>query len=105
MHACGPGSGLKQGRARCPRDKPTTVFAERFSCACSIALQWERSGISELQPGGVGHFFSRSGAADAGTTMPCDRQAEGQADAASHGQEKSIVEKLPRETSKKNIHI
>jgi hypothetical protein len=37
--------------------------------------------------------------------MPCDRQAEGQADAASHGQEKSIVEKLPRETSKKNIHI
>jgi hypothetical protein len=68
-------------------------------------LQWVRSGISELQPGGVGHFFSRSGAADAGTTMPCDRQAEGQADATSYGQEKSIVEKLPRETSKKNIHI
>ncbi|CAM6014882.1 unnamed protein product [Sphagnum balticum] len=58
-----------------------------------------------VQPGGVGHFFSRSGAADAGTTMPCDRQAEGQVDAASYGQEKSIVEKLPRETSKKNIHI
>jgi hypothetical protein len=88
-----------------PQTNPTTVFAERFSCACSIALQWVRSGISELLPGGVGHFFSRPGAADAGTTMPCDRQAEGQADAASYGQGKSIVEKLPGETSKKNIHI